>query len=139
MVERYFGKISGPLLDRIDIHMEVPMVEWRELAGKQPATDSDTMREQVNLAMKAQRERFGPDSMTTNAKMSTKELNRFCKLDGTGERLLKQAMTELALSARAYDKVRRISRTIADMEDSESIQPHHVSEAIHYRLFDRAR
>ena len=163
-IERYLSRISGPLIDRIDIHIEVPPVPWRQLrspsdaAGR--ATDgltSEQMRQKVLAARAIQRQRFTttgappPDSSnsqsairdskldgtTTNATMSSRQVRQFCKLDAAGEALLKQAMTELGLSARAHDKVLRIARTIADLEAVENIAPHHLAEAIQYRRLDR--
>ena len=166
MVERYLSRISGPLIDRIDIHVEVPPVAWRELRPEGPGAgglDSGTMRGQVVAARRIQRERFAgagnepatdppepeaeagsPEPLTggqggaslpastttTNATMSSKRIRRFCKLDSASETLLKQAMTELGLSARAHDKVLRIARTIADLEGEPAIQAHHLAEAI---------
>ena len=133
--EKYLAKLSGPLLDRIDIHVEVPSVPYRELTGKQQGTSSATMREQVNRARQVQRQRFRND--TTNASMDTKELKAYCDLSDSCLLLMKQAMDELGLSARAYDKVRRVARTIADIEGAERIAEHHLAEAIQYRLLDR--
>ncbi len=144
MIDRYLSRISGPLIDRIDIHVEVPPVPWRQLRADGPGAggqDSAGMREQVVAARQVQRRRFsdsaGDGSTTTNATMPPKQIRRFCKLDSAGEMLLKQAMTELGLSARAHDKVLRVARTIADMESSESIQSHHLAEAVQYRRLDR--
>jgi magnesium chelatase family protein len=136
-MERYMGRISGPLLDRIDIHLEVPAVTYRDLTSKAVGTSSAQMRESVHRARIAQTARFGRDSTMTNASMKTQELKAHCVLDEAGQVLLKQAMEELGLSARAFDKVRRVARTIADMEGHDQIQSHHVSEAIAYRLLDR--
>jgi magnesium chelatase family protein len=222
-IERYLSRISGPLIDRIDIHIEVPPVQWRQLRAEGPSADglsSATMREQVLRARDIQRKRFataadvhpdGPpvfgqapraepqpgngeaaadtaaagtgaaadtglpsgdgsahglagdlaalsardaghaapvdvpparlsamhNTTTTNASMSSRQIRQFCKLDSAGESILKQAMTELGLSARAHDKVLRIARTIADLEASENIQPQHVAEAVQYRRLDR--
>ena len=144
MIERYLSRISGPLIDRIDIHVEVPPVPWRQLRADGPGAggqDSSAMRQQVVAARQVQRRRFsdsaGDGSTTTNATMPPKQIRRFCKLDSAGEMLLKQAMTELGLSARAHDKVLRVARTIADMESSESIQSYHLAEAVQYRRLDR--
>ena len=138
-VERYFGRISGPLLDRIDMHLEIPAVGWRELADGRDGTDSASMREQVVRARGVQQERFGEEATTTNASMSSAQLKKYCPLTDGCLRLLRQAITELGFSARAYDKIRRLARTIADLEGGEPIREPHVSEAIHYRVFDRAR
>jgi len=143
-VTRYMGKISGPLIDRIDLHVEVPPVPWRQLRSDHDGLSSAQMRQQVVAARAIQRQRFAaatgadePASTTTNATMSSRQVRRFCKLDTGGEALLKQAMTELGLSARAHDKVLRMARTIADIEGVGEIAPHHLAEAIQYRRLDR--
>jgi magnesium chelatase family protein len=132
---RYLEKLSGPLLDRIDLHIEVPTVPYRELTSKRPGTDSATMRQQVATARAIQQKRF--DDQTTNARMDTRQLKQVCELSDPCLLLMKQAMDELGLSARAYDKVRRVARTIADMEGSSTINENHLAEAIQYRLLDR--
>lgn len=145
-IENYLGKVSGPLIDRIDIHVEVPPVPWKQLRSDRPGQTSDQMREAVLTAREIQRTRFdglfGADNgsrhnTTTNASMTPRQVRTFCKLDAGGEALLKQAMLELGLSARAHDKVLRLARTIADLESLDAIQPHHVAEAIQYRRLDR--
>ncbi len=133
--DRYLDKLSGPLLDRIDIHVEVPAVPYPELTGKNRGTDSRTMRERVLGARRIQEKRFG--NSTLNAHMNSKALKSFCELSEGCLILMKQAMNELGLSARAYDKVRRVARTIADLEEVENLQEHHLAEAIQYRLLDR--
>jgi magnesium chelatase family protein len=133
--DKYLAKLSGPLLDRIDIHIEVPTVSYGELTGRHAGTDSLTMRRRVETARKQQRKRFGDD--TSNAQMSSKQLKKFCALGDGGLMLMKQAMNELGLSARAYDKVRRVARTIADLEGAEEIKEQHLAEAVQYRLLDR--
>jgi magnesium chelatase family protein len=133
--QKYLSKLSGPLLDRIDIHVEVPAVPYRELTGKQKGTDSATMRTRVENARKIQLKRFA--ASTTNARMSSKELQKHCDLSENCLMLMKQAMDELGLSARAYDKVRRVARTIADLEQCATIAEHHIAEAVQYRLLDR--
>jgi magnesium chelatase family protein len=139
MVERYMGRVSGPLVDRIDIHVEVPAVPWKDL--RKPTgggLSSEQMRQQVRQAREIQRHRFnGRGGVTTNATMSSPEVRRFCRLDESGEMILKQAMTELGLSARAHDKVLRMARTIADLENEATIAAHHLAEAIQYRRLDR--
>ncbi|HVX84651.1 MAG TPA: YifB family Mg chelatase-like AAA ATPase [Phycisphaerae bacterium] len=135
-IDRYISKISGPLFDRIDIHLEVPAVTYRDLTSARKGTDSATMRKQVSAALALQRERFG-NTTTSNATMSKPQIDRFCVLDQPSQLLMKQAMEELGLSARAFDKVRKVARTIADLESSEKISPAHISEAIQYRLLDR--
>jgi len=133
--DKYLAKLSGPLLDRIDIHVEVPTVPYRELTGKSAGTSSTTMREQVQRARGIQHQRFGDG--TTNASMGTKHLKAHCELSESCLLLMKQAMDELGLSARAYDKVRRVARTIADIDGVEQIGEQHLAEAIQYRLLDR--
>ncbi len=136
-MERYMSRISGPLLDRIDIHLEVPAVTYRDLTSKNKGTSSAEMRQKVIAAIAIQRERFGKDETMSNATMSKPELEKHAVLDDGGHALMKQAMEELGLSARAFDKVRKVARTIADLEGSERIQAQHVSEAVQYRLLDR--
>ncbi len=136
-VERYMGRISGPLIDRIDIHIEVPAVSFRELRAESgDGMNSQEMRQQVTAARETQRKRFG-DGTICNASMSSRHIRTHCKLDAAGETLLKQAMSEMGLSARAHDKVLRVSRTIADMEGCEKIAAHHLAEAVQYRKLDR--
>ncbi len=135
-MERYLSRISGPLIDRIDIHVEVPPVPYRQLAGKASGTNSATLREHVILARKRQAQRNG-GPLKPNCTLTGRQLDQLAVLDDTGRMLLQQAMGELGLSARAYDKVRRIARTIADLEASENIRADHIAEAIQYRLLDR--
>jgi len=136
-IEKYLAKISGPLLDRIDIHLGVRAVPFEDLRNLKPGTTSAEMRERVEKARRRQRERFGDDNNLVNARMGPRMVRKYCPLSEDGERILKQAMNELGLSARAHDKVLRVSRTIADLEDSVDIKPEHVSEAIQYRKLDR--
>lgn len=136
-IDRYLGKLSGPLVDRIDMHVEVPAVPYRELRTDRDGTDSATIRAQVMAARNRQRERFGQDCTILNGTMRPRQVRKFCKLDETGELILRQAMTELGLSARAHDKVLRVARTIADLEACENIASHHLTEAIMYRRLDR--
>ncbi|HMO26017.1 MAG TPA: YifB family Mg chelatase-like AAA ATPase, partial [Tepidisphaeraceae bacterium] len=133
--DKYMQKLSSPLLDRIDIHIEVPAVPYRELTSKRPGTDSRTMREQVLAARAIQRARFRDD--TTNSAMDSRLLKKHADLSDGCLILMKQAMEELGLSARAYDKVRRVARTIADLESADTINEAHLAEAIQYRLLDR--
>jgi len=135
-MERYLSRISGPLIDRIDIHVEVPPVPYRKLSGKADGTDSATMRQQIVAARQIQTRRNGSSTMP-NSVLTGRQLDRLAVLDDAGRQLLKQAMTELGLSARAYDKIRRLSRTIADLDSSDQIQMQHVAEAVQYRLLDR--
>ncbi len=136
-IERYMGRISGPLLDRIDMHIEVPSVPFQDLAANADGTASLTMREQVERARAAQQERFGRASHRLNSRMTSRQLRRHCVLDEEGRNLLKTAMDELGLSARAHDRILRVARTIADLESSADIRPAHVVEAISYRSLDR--
>ncbi len=135
-IERYLGRISGPLIDRIDIHVEVSGVPYGELRGEREGTGSDRMRETVLAARRIQQERF-QDDRTLNSAMSGRALRRHCRLDGDCEALLQQAMNQLGLSARAHDKILRVARTIADIASAADIRTEHVSEAIHYRRLDR--
>ena len=136
-IERYMGKISGPLLDRIDMHIEVPSVPFRDLSAPASGTSSETMREQVESARRRQAARFAGAPARYNADMTHRMTRQFCRLDDAGRNLLKASMTELGLSARAHDKVLRVARTIADLEGSDAIQAMHLSEAINYRMLDR--
>ncbi len=136
-VERYLARISGPLLDRIDIHIEVPPVPFRELSDSQAGTTSEQMRAQVIVAREIQHRRFEGQMNQCNGKMSPPQIRRFCRLDKEAETLLKAAMEETGLSARAHDKILRVSRTIADLEGSDRISAVHLSEAINYRTLDR--
>ncbi len=137
-IERYLGKISGPLLDRIDIHIEVPPVPFRELSDRTEGTSSAQIREQVLAARDRQLRRFAGDNVRVNGKMKPPQIRRHCRLEADAEALLRQAMEDLGLSARAHDKILRISRTIADLADSEQIGVIHLSEAINYRTLDRS-
>ncbi len=136
-IERYMSKISGPLLDRIDIHIEVPAVPYRELSGDTPGTSSDQMRQGVAAARGVQSRRFDGSPTRHNADMTHRQTRRFCRLGHEGQNLLKASMTELGLSARAHDKVLRVARTIADLDQSEAIAAQHLNEAISYRMLDR--
>lgn len=136
-VQKYRNRISGPLVDRIDIHVEVPAVAYRKLRSREPGVSSGDIRQQVIAAHKRQKQRFGSDSTATNARMRSRAIRKHCPLDDACESLLKQAMHELGLSARAHDKLLKLSRTIADLAEAESIKPEHLSEAIQYRLLDR--
>jgi magnesium chelatase family protein len=136
-IERYMGKISGPLLDRIDIHIEVPAVPFRELSGGTPGTSSADMRAVVAAARQRQAARFNESATRYNADMSHRQTRQFCVLDNECSNLLKGAMTEMGLSARAHDKILRVARTIADLDNCDPVKPHHLNEAINYRMLDR--
>ncbi len=136
-VERYMSKISGPLLDRIDIHIEVPAVAFRELSSASPGTSSAQMREAVAKARTTQRARFTDTPTRNNGHMTHRQIRAHCQLDEAGNNLLKASMAEMGLSARAHDKILRVARTCADLEGLEKIGSHNVSEAINYRMLDR--
>lgn len=131
------GKISGPLLDRIDMHIEVPSVPFEELSAKSEGTRSESMRETVHAARTIQATRFGKDSGIINSRMNSRHIQSFCHLEPEGQALLKRAMEEFGLSARAHDRILRMARTIADIGESESILTAHIMEAIGYRTLDR--
>jgi magnesium chelatase family protein len=133
--EKYLEKLSQPLLDRIDVHVEVPQVPYHELTGKRAGTNSTTMRKQVEVSRAIQGKRLG--SGRTNASMDSRELRDHADLNDACLRMMKMAMEELGLSARAFDKVRRVARTIADLEQKKSIEESHIAEAVQYRLLDR--
>ena len=137
-IQRYVGKISGPLMDRIDIHIDVPAVKFNELRGKgSPAGDSsDMIRERVIRAREIQLARFAGEGFS-NSSMTPKQIRIHCELDQQSEDLLEKAMLRQGLSARAHDRILKVSRTIADLGGSENIQPGHISEAINYRSLDR--
>lgn len=168
-VEKYMGKISGPLLDRIDIQLEVPAVSYRDLAGSRSGTSSETMREAVLAARARQAARFGLDDpgqaavrspvagdavpvarldetmpVRCNARMNARQIRQFCRLEAAASELLRAAVSDLGLSARAHDRILRVARTVADLDAStdnsgdQPISPAHLSEAINYRLLDRA-
>ena len=137
-VQRYRQRISGPLLDRIDLHIEVPAVEYRDVSSERLEEGSTAIRERVARARQKQHERFARDVRTNcNARMTTRHLKTHSKLTADSQELIRVAMTELNLSARAYDRILKVSRTIADLDDKTDIAPEHVSEAIQYRTFDR--
>jgi magnesium chelatase family protein len=137
-IQKYMAKISGPLMDRIDLHIDVPAVKYRELASRESGERSGTIRERVVAAREMQTRRFlGRKHLFANADMQSKEVREFCRLDGASEELLKTAITKLGLSARAYDRILKVSRTIADMGGSAEIRPEHIGEAIQYRSLDR--
>jgi len=136
-IARYRSKISGPLLDRIDIHIEVPTAKYQELSGNLPAETSAQIKERVNKARVIQRERLKNENIMCNAQMSHKQVRKFCVLGKEENDLLKMAMTELNFSGRAYDKILKVSRTIADLAGEEIILARHISEAVQYRSLDR--
>ncbi len=142
VIQRYMSKISGPLLDRIDIHIECPAINYKELSGETIGEKSESIRKRIMAARALQRERFKAlvregHRLYCNADMQTQQIRKFCKIDERGSELLKMAITRLGLSARAYDRILKVARTIADCQPSEKILPEHISEAIQYRSLDR--
>ena len=138
MVQKYLSKISGPLLDRIDIHIEIVPVPFEELSKKEELESSETIRKRVINARNIQSKRFEKyPGIYCNAQMSSKLIREFVQLDTESENRLKTAINRLNLSARAYDKILKVARTIADMDNSENVKPNHISEAINYRNLDR--
>ena len=137
-IQQYRSKISGPLLDRIDLHVELAALTEDELLAKgEPAESSAVIRERVMKARAIQQERFKGTSITCNGRMEPAQLLKYCKLDRPTEVLIRHAITEFGLSARAYDRILRVSRTIADLAGSENIRRDHIFEAIGYRSMDR--
>jgi magnesium chelatase family protein len=136
-IERYMAKISGPLLDRIDLHIEVPAVPFKELNAAQPGTSSATMREAVLAARAVQTARFANSTARSNAHMNSRQIRAHCQLNDAATNLLRSALQESGLSARAHDKILRVARTIADLDGQPDILPDHVSEAVNYRMLDR--
>jgi magnesium chelatase family protein len=137
LIQRYMARISGPLLDRIDMHIQVPAVKYKELAQDEKAEASADIRERILAARRIQCQRLEPFRIYCNAQMTPRTLRRFCKLDAESEKQMENAITKLGLSARAYDRILRVSRTMSDLEGQEKIQARHVSEAIQYRTLDR--
>lgn len=137
-IQKYMSKVSGPLLDRIDLHIDVPAVKYKELASRENGEGSAAIRERVTRARGIQVERFsGREGLLANADMQTRDIKEFCTIDSTGDELLRMAITKLGLSARAYDRILKVARTIADLAGQEAIRPEHIGEAIQYRSLDR--
>lgn len=137
MISRYQKRLSGPLLDRIDIHVEVPPVEYDKLSNERVAESSAAVRQRVEQARARQRERFQDSELVTNAEMGPSQVREFCRVEGQTAALLRAAMNQLQLSARAYHRTLKLARTIADLAGEEKISPAHVAEAIQYRPRDR--
>jgi magnesium chelatase family protein len=139
MIQRYISKISGPLLDRIDIHIDVPAVKYKELRGGAVPEDSAAIRARVIRARELQLARFqaAGEKIYSNAQMGSRHIRRFCELSADCERLLERAMTQQGLSARAHDRILKVARTIADLEGAAQIESKHIAEAIQYRSLDR--
>lgn len=139
MIQRYISKISGPLMDRIDIHIDVPAVNYKEMRSGVEPEGSTKIRERVVHARGIQLQRFSSlrEKLYCNAQMSSRHIRRFCELSADCERLLERAMTQQGLSARAHDRILKVARTIADLEDAPNLEPKHIAEAIQYRSLDR--
>jgi magnesium chelatase family protein len=131
------NRISGPLFDRIDIHLEVPSVKYTELTSEGSGEASSVIRERINKAWQKQKERFAGTRTHNNSRMTGRQIKKYCKLEPAGQELLRVAIEKLGLSARAYDRILKVSRTIADLEGVSSIQSSHLAEAIQYRSLDR--
>jgi magnesium chelatase family protein len=139
MIQRYISKISGPLMDRIDIHIDVPAVNYKEMRSGTEPEGSGKIRERVVLARQRQLERFATSQqrLYCNAQMSSRHIRSFCELSADCERLIERAMTQQGLSARAHDRILKVARTIADLEGVADLNPKHIAEAIQYRSLDR--
>jgi magnesium chelatase family protein len=138
VVARYRGRISGPLLDRIDLHVDVPEVKYRELTAEPDGEPSRTIAERVGAARRRQMERFRAEGILWNSQMGPRQLRRHCRLDSQARAQLESAVERLGLSARAFDRVLKVARTIADLADSPAISADHIAEAIQYRSLDRS-
>jgi magnesium chelatase family protein len=136
-IHRYLNKISGPLLDRIDIQIEVKRPKYEKISSREQVETSDQIRERVNKAKAIQIERYKRCKIHSNAELTTKMIAEFCKLDKKGEELLQNAFRKLKLSVRAYERILKVSRTIADLENKENIEFKHIAEAIQYRSLDK--
>ncbi len=136
-IQKYRSRISGPLLDRIDIHVEVPAVKYDELSNMPTGEKSAIIRKRVNNSRKIQLERFANDDIFSNSQMNPKQIRKYCKLDNESKLILQNAMDKMGLSARAFDRILKVSRTIADLENSEDIKVNHISEAVQYRSLDQ--
>jgi magnesium chelatase family protein len=136
-IQRYRAKISGPLLDRIDIQIEVPAVKYKELSHREAGEDSVAIRARVNQARRVQLKRFTGRTLFCNAQMTSKDIRKFCQPDAAGEKLLESAMSRLGLSARAYTRILKVARTIADLAGEAQVRGPHLAEAIQYRALDR--
>jgi magnesium chelatase family protein len=137
MIERYRRRLSGPLLDRIDLHIEVPRVPHRDLADPVDGESSATIRARVEAARQIQRERFAALSLHANAHMQARHIRKFCPVDDQGQKLLEMVTDRLGLSARSYSRILKVARTIADLAGEENILQPHLAEAIQYRGLDR--
>ena len=134
-IQNYIGKVSGPLLDRIDIHIELPSIEYKELSETKDAESSEIVKARIEKAQAIQKERFTGSNLY-NGQMNAKQIKKYCVLKNAANELLKKAMNELGLSARAYNKILKVARTIADLAGSEEIRAEHIAEAVQYRSMD---
>lgn len=137
MISKYMGKISGPLLDRIDIQIEVTPVKYKKLDSQESIETSKDIKLRVNKARKIQRNRYKEEKIYSNSQLTPKLIEKYCKLDKTGRDILQASFEKLGLSARAYGRILKVARTIADLEQSENIEPNHIAEAIQYRSLDK--
>jgi magnesium chelatase family protein len=137
-IQNYLSKISGPLLDRIDIHIEVPAIKYRQMRSKKESKSSAEIRKEIEMARRIQAERLKGMKIIANSQMTSKMIRKFCAIDEESEMLLGQAMKDIGLSARAHDRILKVSRTIADLDGKENIESTHLMEAIQYRSLDRA-
>ncbi|MCR4621191.1 MAG: ATP-binding protein [Clostridiales bacterium] len=135
-IKRYLSRISGPLLDRIDMHIEVESIPPERLADETESESSDSIRQTVEAARAIQRERYREEGITCNARLSAKNIQRFCRLDKDARELMNTASEKMGLSNRGYTRVLKVSRTIADLADSRDIKTDHISEALQYRMID---
>ena len=136
-ISKYMGKISGPLLDRIDIHIEVSPVKYQKLESTTQPESSESIKKRVNKARDIQLERYKDLKIFSNSELTPKLIEKYCKLDNEGKAILQRAFDKLGLSARAYGRILKVARTIADLEGSKDIEKNHVAEAIQYRSLDR--
>ena len=137
-IQRYLSKKSGPLLDRIDIHIEVPAIKFRQIRSAKSGKSSAEIRDEIVAALAMQAKRFKDTDLAANSRMTPRMIKKFCTIDEESEMLLGQAMKDIGLSARAHDRILKVSRTIADLEEKEKIESVHLMEAIQYRSLDRA-
>ena len=136
-VRRYLNRISGPMLDRLDLHVEVPAVDYKSLSDDKKSESSAEIRERVNKARKIQQQRYKGTGINCNAQLTPAMLKKYCKLEPDAEELLKQSFERLGLSARAYDRILKVARTIADLQECENIKKEHIFASIRFRTLDR--